>query len=1303
MTHPKGLEGDDLIKNIQQLVSSFEPHISELESTDQVKDVLLQLERNDEHFHKREIVKQLKSGLNDVIDKNSMTGQVVSSGYDVDRSVKQRTDAIRSSKDYKDFKKKLHDDVKDAVEHIVLNYDSLKIEDQVRGSGLPQQRQGFMGSDDEDISSCGSIFCQGSVTMFDPDALKKIANELSISKSHQTKYDAMLKLNRIMSADMVNNNSWNYLRKQLLDVLSDPDEELTQLSQKFIAKAFTNTCHQTREIYSLLTEYLTCQFQTRDSNRQLLSNGLDTSKPENIKLLKAFRLMNEFQQEASNYWIRYPDKYLEEVVESTLKLFSVQQTLSTGVQTYLMPLHYLALVDPKAVWCIKWMHGNYSRRALLSLLKDYKQIVENAVYHCLHFFNKKTKDYKSNDIAESLSKLHVSSGTTKRKHFYTSLELEYIYLIHSLCFIGRLLCFIDGRKFFPMKFKVKSDYANPVTVTTLLKAFITIIVECPSVWDSKSESLDAASLMSEVLKDLCECGKLKEIGFCHNDITTALLIPISQYLNINTGKKLPSEEALLHVADILCVMASDSDGRQHLMYGEGGNMFSKAKTLPPIHYICEFTKKCLRKELPAGISVPSRTVIGVYLYICRQLYITCDGLHILLPYNLHTYIADAWLEASQAGDRAATPTQLDSQDTISRADDDNVLFWQDSLLGSLLNFASTARGILLLQQNKAINECVAYMYDRYKRKLQVGKFEKFGYGVMVTQVAATAPGISALQNTGYIQALMNEIWTCLECGESDVPVYAAKVWPVDVIERSSHKHLIRILNILSSFAAVYELLATKPLPVKDSYTFREIPDTIAAMLDRLIMVDSPAKIHSLFNYEHSHVFGLRALSVMVSCLDTSLLLQSQYKIQDVFLMAQAEDKTDSDQFIIDMLSAERNYILVSSFLIGGPSERILPPHSLEQGETQKPGVIYPYPMFSSYPVPKEYIPNLAGRSVMKQDNEMTKFLSASGRGDKKMAWLDKCRSLFFNLLTKKPDQVKGTLLQLLFEQTVQAMSQIKEEAVYPLTTFTGGENSIKSYNLSPLQLLGVKVAVRYGIHLKVVTTPTEATDSLTRLLKQTGAFFQQKSKHSKTSSTLLYQKGSYPGFDWFASTIFLMFNGDGDKAWRFLHKFSTLTVSGYLWMPRLHSSEDLPDSIMYTGIPPIFYSTAHNMEFVLQSELPTLASAFKMSGFTPAQICVHWLKQCFWNYFDWSDICQYLVLCIIMGVDYQVYICVAILKHLEKDILQHMQTHDLIIFLKENPIKKFRVAENLKYMKTLETKFRKIVLKDMVTMVTRKK
>ena len=45
--------------------------------------------------------------------------------------------------------------------------------------------------------------------------------------------------------------------------------------------------------------------------------------------------------------------------------------------------------------------------------------------------------------------------------------------------------------------------------------------------------------------------------------------------------------------------------------------------------------------------------------------------------------------------------------------------WEETLLDNLLNFAATPKGLLLLQQTGAINECVSHMFSRVTKKLQV--------------------------------------------------------------------------------------------------------------------------------------------------------------------------------------------------------------------------------------------------------------------------------------------------------------------------------------------------------------------------------------------------------------------------------------------------------------------------------------------------------------------------------------------------------------------------------------------------------
>lgn len=51
-----------------------------------------------------------------------------------------------------------------------------------------------------------------------------------------------------------------------------------------------------------------------------------------------------------------------------------------------------------------------------------------------------------------------------------------------------------------------------------------------------------------------------------------------------------------------------------------------------------------------------------------------------------------------------------------------------------------------------------------------------------------------------------------------------------------------------------------------------------------------------------------------------------------------------------------------------------------------------------------------------------------------------------------------------------------------------------------------------------------------------------------------------------------------------------------LW--QIHFSKEVAES----GIPPVYWCTAHYVEMLLKAEVPLVHSAFKMSGFTPSQV-----------------------------------------------------------------------------------------------------
>ena len=247
-------------------------------------------------------------------------------------------------------------------------------------------------------------------------------------------------------------------------------------------------------------------------------------------------------------------------------------------------------------------------------------------------------------------------------------------------------------------------------------------------------------------------------------------------------------------------------------------------------------------------------------------------------------------------------------------------------------------------------------------------------------------------------------------------------------------------------------------------------------------------------------------------------------------------------------------------------------------------------------------------------------------------------------MKSKPDAVHGSALGELLEKFVLLLTENPSECYFPSVEYTATDANVKNESLSSVQQLGMKMTVRYGRFLNLLKDGAE--NELALVLKHCEKFLKQQ--QSPVTSSLLCLQGNYAGHDWFVSSLFMIMLGDKGKTFHFLQHFSRLLTSAFLWVPRLHNS-----------------------------------------------ICLQWITQCFWNYLDWIEICHYIATCVVLGPDYQVYVCIAVLKHLQRDILQHTQTQDLQVFLKEEALHGFRVSNYFEYMENLEQNYRPVLLRDM--------
>ncbi|XP_031717290.1 protein broad-minded isoform X3 [Anarrhichthys ocellatus] len=1284
---------------LKQLLRSINDQISGAPSTECAEEILLHLEETDKNFHNYEFVKYLRQyverSLGTVVEeetKNLTRGDgqhAIGSGHDT--LIHAVTQSTRDSAEYQQMMQPLKNSMMMVVESLINKFE----EDQVRKEEMHREKQHSQSNSQytDNCSDSDSSFNQ-SYAFIRQEQLQALAEKLDPSRPKEVRWEALQALCCANPSDVLSCESWSSLRRNLSAALTDPDLSDTVL--QFFAKSFSSSpLNVTRELYTSLAKSVESSFVSQKRSFPTGSASIAIDRPEISRLLKQIRLMNDFQKEVTTFWIRHPEKYMEEVIESTLYLLSFPHehgSASPGTEKALEPIHLLALLDIKATWFIKWMHGCYSRTVVLRLLeRKYKSLIVAALQQCIHY--SESCECSTNETTDPQSAEQQSTGSVQRS-VYTGKELEYAFFVHSLCVLGKLLIYTNGRKLFPIRVRKRKD---PVSLTDLVVILINIMYQHPKPPHSDpshTDSLSPSCLVMEVLWMLCERTECAAECLHQTPVIETLLAPVIALLNGQQAKLKSPAATLTLIADVLARIANTDRGLSLFLY-EKNLVIAHSERTFPAHVIVQFTLRLLEKELSSlSESDPSQTSCGAFIFVCRQIYNTCEGLQLLRPYGLHKAVAAAWKKTSSLSERVPTPVPGATAGT-STQELQNMLIWEETLLDSLLNFAATPKGLLMLQQTGAINECVSYMFSRFTKKLQVSRCEKFGYGVMVTQVAATAPGVAALHSSGFVQALVVELWSVLECGSEDVGVVRPKPTPMDPIDGSCLKSFLSFVNLLSSSQSVWELLGRQPLANKSEYTLREMPTSIPDLIDRLIAVNSDAKIHSLFHYEQSHTFGLRLLSVLCCNLDSFLLLESQYNICSMLLKSQRENVTELDaddgllrELIIDNLSVERNHVLVRVGVVGGPSERKLPPRSLQEGEDP-----YPWPMFSSYPPPDCYTLDPPQIHHDSQDSEIGTFLPLSKDLKSKDSWMEICRRQYCRAMTSEPNILTGKVLADLLEKVAAHLSNSAAECFFTPAQCKAEEKSVKSAVLSSVEQLGIDTCVRYGSYLKLLTD--DAVNDLTLLMQHINIVLSTQTV--KSASEQITQQDGYPGHDWLASTVFLLMAGDMKRSLGFLLNLSSLLTSAFIWPARIHASVHFPVEVAESGIPPVYWCTAHYVEMLLKAEVPLVHSVFRMSGFTPSQMCLHWLTQCFWNYLDWTEICHYLSTCVVMGPDYQVYMCVSIFKHLQPDILQLTQSRELQVFLKEDPIQGFTVGDYLPFMEELERSYRHIVLTDMKT------
>ncbi|CAF3915791.1 unnamed protein product [Adineta steineri] len=928
---------------------------------------------------------------------------------------------------------------------------------------------------------------------------------------------------------------------------------------------------------------------------------------------------------------------------------------------------------------------------------------------------------------------------------YTRIELANIHFVHSLALLEHIICSKQARETV-LPLVINND--RRINVKDILRVFIQIMF-------TGNSGRAASTLCCQLLKRLClepdTCGPL----MCSDELFDILFRPIKQfhaarksfndYLRSNANTF--AENSLISLADLFAAMASNDVGYQYLIRTPSSSNPSPASLIVSYvkRIISQYTNNrsgLITPDLSLTTSYSSMPtkLLSEFIYVCRLIYSRTMGLLTIKRTNLHKILADAFKIEIETNN---TPSLYRSQSVVSEDQlNQNNISWKDTLLDNLLLFAVTPKGMYLLTQTSYLPECVTYIDERWRSAGQVGKLENYGYGYLLSQMANTPSVVSRLDHSGFVEYLIDQLWSELEYVADDLTTVFPRRFPSEPISRYALKPLLSLLSLVSPFSATYELLSADENELLTPHNADENPKpcTLTGLLERISFISDDNEIQKLLGYEHTHTTGLRLLSVMQSDLDVQLILETKFNYIEKLRQAQGEMESGGN-IILDQLTIARNHVLVNAELLGGVQEKNMPPWTLNDND---PTVITRIPLFAgSIPLPDIYTIKVTygGLNNSKtEENELHRFIRSSRPDRLDDRWLTKCRHLFMTTLRQSTQEsVPLSLMADLLDAVVDIHDKLHMDVVFNPSRDSSSSSSSATVQkadlhklsstslLSPMQELGVTKALRYGTRIGLVQDQFNGQQNLVRLLKALKTHLKQKtvissninnitSKMSGLTSAnssfanllsatttdingnkLNYTSSSdaYPGFDWFSTSIFLLMGCDDIRSWRWLRTFSLLLPSGFLWHARLFNTPFISNEMNINGLHPVYAGIGHCVELIVEQEMAPIFAAFRMSGLAISHMVVHWTKQCFWSVLDWPEIVTYICVCILYGIDYQVYFCVALLRHLKQDIIYQHSLRNLLPFLKCHQIRGFSMRNVIDYMVSLEKKYRPIIIPEL--------
>jgi hypothetical protein len=409
------MNSDKLRNSLRKMIKSFDSYIKEAKNFEQLEDNLKHMEETDENFHKYDLVEILSDRIETLLGasiEKHVNDTFTSNKFDGDIGVQNKMaqnifDDIIKTKEFSEFKSSFKQGIFKANETLVKNFHNNFIEsnsEEVTIHDNESKSITFTNDFDMNFSSLDNSLNQNSFVFFTSEQFPVIAQNLDPKKSEQVRLRAIKQLLSIPASDPQAADHWVDIRKFLNYSLKDPSEVIADLCLKLHSRTLASSHHKVSlEIYINLVEHLSEYFKDKELEKRSFKANIDLNSTENVFLFKFFRLINDYAKDITNKWARYPESFIESIIDETLKLFIVvseQKSIN-----FITPLHYISLIDIQSLWFAKWMHGHDSRKVLINSIKKHEAFLQTSIGSIIAYLTSNIKR-----VGESICSIFIKQN-----------------------------------------------------------------------------------------------------------------------------------------------------------------------------------------------------------------------------------------------------------------------------------------------------------------------------------------------------------------------------------------------------------------------------------------------------------------------------------------------------------------------------------------------------------------------------------------------------------------------------------------------------------------------------------------------------------------------------------------------------------------------------------------------------------------------------------------------------------------------------------------------------------------------------